>query len=128
MEQLKTEKQKFTIYHVGVLLNRFRHEVDFSPLIERIAALGSDLAKTAGEFKNLEAEVEQIEDSLTLKEKVLKLIRDKANIKERLGEDEKFKRRGRPTLDLEVVMRETEKKKEMARTIQAQRDAKLESK
>ncbi len=111
IDRLLIDKQKSTIHQVSEYLNKNSLEVDFNPLTELIAALDTDdLAKTAKEFENLETAVEGLEDSLALKAKVLKLIRDKTKIQVRSEEEMKPAGRGRPPLSLEEEGRETERK------------------
>ena len=114
MDRLLIDKQKSTIHQVSLLLNRFRHEIDFQPLGKLIAAVETDLAKTAEEFFNLETEVEKLGDSFALKAKVLKLIRAKTKIQARSEEEKKSERRGRPLIDLEKAEQLTNKKKKEA--------------
>ena len=114
MERLLIDKQKSTLYQVSLLLNRFRYEIDFQPLGKLIAAVDTDLAKTAEEFFNLETEVEKLGDSFALKAKVLKLIRAKTKIQARSEEEKKSERRGRPLIDLKDAEQLTNKKKKEA--------------
>ena len=132
IERLKIDKQKSKIYQVNRLLNRdrFRHEIDFQPLskliatleTELIATLETGLAETYKEFKSLETEVEQLEDSqleedsLELKAYVLELITAKTEIQARSEEEKKSEKkgRGRPLLDREGAEKLTKERDEKA--------------
>jgi hypothetical protein len=122
MERLLIDKQKSTLYQVSLLLNRFRHEIDFQPLSKLIANLETNLnanletglAETYKEFQKLKTEVEQLEDSqlekdsLKLKREVLEYIWAKTPIQARSEEEKKNEPRGRPLFTLDDAKKETE--------------------
>jgi len=59
MDRLLIDKQKSTIHQVSLLLNIYKHEIDIQQHLRNvIAAVDTDLAKTAEEFQNLETAVE----------------------------------------------------------------------
>jgi hypothetical protein len=72
---------KSTIYQVSVLIES-AWPASLQPLRELIDTVLTDLDNTAKELLNLETEVEQLEESLALKKKVLEYIRAKTKIQQ----------------------------------------------
>lgn len=80
MDRLHTEKQKTTIHQINLLLEKYKHEVDFQPLKELIGPHAEEVSKTYKEFMTLETEVDILDVRMLLRDKVLELLRSRTKI------------------------------------------------